>query len=383
MEKFDLRKDSTLFSAKKIGAMMVKNRLVRSATYEGMADDNGLVDNRYVALYENLARGGVGMIIAGFAFVQENGIAAKNQTGIHTDECIPMLKKAVDVVHRVNENVNFVLQIAHGGRQVDSDLVEKMKNEPLAPSSIADKSIGIIPKEMTIEDIEDVTQSFVTSAERAKRAGFDGVQLHGAHGYLLSEFLSPHMNKRTDDHGGSTENRLRIVTEIFENIKETCGKDWPVLIKLQIDDFVKEEPSLKPPESTEIARRIAEAGFDAIEISGGIYESDEKLDPWNLKVKNADEEAYFLPYAKKIKKIIGETPLILVGGIRSFMVAENIVKDGYADFTSMSRPLIMEPDLPKKWFNKLSDKSTCTSCNRCETEMNKKGLSCLLLESKG
>jgi len=191
------------------------------------------------------------------------------------------------------------------------------------------------------------------------------------------------MNKRTDNYGGSTENRVRIVIEIFEGIKETCGENWPVLIKLQIDDFVKEEPSLKPPESIEIARRIAEAGFDAIEISGGIYESDEKLDPWNLKVKKADEEAYFLPYAKKVKKVIGETPLILVGGMRSFEVAENIVKNGYADFTSMSRPFIMEPDLPQKWLNKPSDKSTCTSCNRCETEMSDKGLRCSLLENKG
>ena len=382
-ERLDLRRDSILFSPEKIGKITVKNRLVRSATYEGMADDNGLVDNRYVALYENLARGGVGMIIAGFAFVKENGIAAKNQTGIHTDECIPMLKKSVEAVHRVNENVKFVLQIAHCGRQVESDIVEKRKFKPIAPSSIADKSVGIIPKEMTIRDIEDVTQSFVTSAERAKRAGFDGVQLHGAHGYLLSEFLSPHMNKRTDDYGGSTENRVRIVIEIFEDIKENCGEDWPVLIKLQIDDFVKEEPSLKPPESIEIARRIAEVGFDAIEISGGIYESDEELDPWYLKIRTTDEEAYFLPYAKKIKKVIGETPLILVGGIRSFEVAERTVKDGHADFISISRPFIMEPDLPQKWLNKLSDKSTCTSCNRCDTEMNDKGLRCLLLENKG
>jgi 2,4-dienoyl-CoA reductase-like NADH-dependent reductase (Old Yellow Enzyme family) len=294
-----------------------------------------------------------------------------------------MLKKSVEAVHRVNKDVRFVLQIAHCGRQVESDIVEKKKFKPIAPSSIADKSVGIIPKEMTILDIEDVTQSFVASAERAKRAGFDGVQLHGAHGYLLSEFLSPYMNKRTDGYGGSTENRARIVIEIFEGIKELCGKDWPVLIKLQVDDFVKEEPSLKPPESIEIARRIAEAGFDAIEISGGIYESNEELDPWYLKVSTTDEEAYFVPYAKKTKRVIGETPLILVGGIRSFEVAEGIVKDGHADFISMSRPFIMEPDLPKKWLNRVSEKSTCTSCNQCETEMNDKGLRCLLLENGG
>jgi len=360
--------------------MTVKNRIVRSATYEGIADDNGLVDNRYVALYENLAKGGVGLIIAGFAFVKENGIAAKYQTGIHRDECIPMLKKSVETVHQINENVKFVLQIAHCGRQVDPNIVKEKKIEPIAPSPIADKSIGIVPKEMTTKDIEDIIQSFIASAERAKRAGFDGVQLHAAHGYLLSEFLSPYMNKRTDNYGGNSENRARIIVDIFEGIKEKCGKDWPVLIKLQIDDFVKDNSSLRPPESIKIARIMADAGFDAIEISGGIYESDEKMDPWYLKVRTTDEEAYFLPYAKKIKKVIGETPLILVGGIRSFRVAEGIVRDAYADFISMSRPFLMEPDLPQKWLNKLSDRSTCTSCNRCEAEMEDKGLRCLLLE---
>ena len=377
---FDLRSGSVLFRPKEIGSMIVKNRLVRSATYEDMADYNGLVDNRYVALYENLAKGGVGLIIAGFAFVKENGIASNYQTGIHTDECIPMLKKSVETVHHVNGNVKFVLQIAHCGRQVKPEMVKERKFEPLAPSPIADKSVGVIPNEMTIEDIKDVIQSFIMSAERAKRADFDGVQLHAAHGYLLSEFLSPHINKRTDNYGGNTENRVRIIVEIFEGIKQVCGKNWPVLIKLQVNDFVKEEPSLKPPESIKIAKRIAEAGFDAIEISGGIYESDEESDPWYLKIKKTSEEAYFLPYAKKIKKVIGDTPLILVGGIRSFEVAERIVKDGHADFVSMSRPLIMEPDLPNKWFNELSDKSTCISCNRCDTEMEDKGLRCLLLE---
>jgi 2,4-dienoyl-CoA reductase-like NADH-dependent reductase (Old Yellow Enzyme family) len=362
--------------------MNVQNRLVRSATYEGIADDRGLVDNRYVALYEQLARGGAGMIIAGFAFTKENGIAAKNQTGIHTDNCVPMLKKSAEAVHRIDENVKFVLQIAHCGRQVEANIVKEKKFQPIAPSPIADASIGIIPKEMTIEDIKDVIKSFILSAERAKTAGFDGVQLHGAHGYLLSEFLSPYINRRTDDYGGNIENRVRIIVEIFEGIKELCGEDWPVLIKLQVDDFVKKEPSLKPPQSSKIARRIAKAGFDAIEISGGIYESDEKLDPWYLTMKTTDEEAYFLPYAKKIKRVIHETPLILVGGIRSFEVAERVVNSGYADFISMSRPFIMEPNLPHKWLMNISDKSTCTSCNRCETEMNDKGLRCLLLKDK-
>jgi 2,4-dienoyl-CoA reductase-like NADH-dependent reductase (Old Yellow Enzyme family) len=278
--------------------------------------------------------------------------------------------------------VKIVLQVGHCGRVVEPDIMKKRGFEPIAPSPIADKVTGIVPKEMTIEDIEDMIQSSIMSAERTKRAGFDGVQLACMHGILLHQFLSPYMNKRTDDYGGNSENRVRIIIEIFEGIKEACGEDYPVLIKLQIDDFVKEESSLKPPESIEIARRIAEAGFDAIEISGGFYDESYDSIYHVSKVRTTDEEAYFLPYAKKVKKVVGETPLILVGGIRSFEVAEGIVKDGHADFISICRPFIMEPDLPQKWLNNLSDKSTCTSCNLCETELWKddKGLRCFLLE---
>lgn len=377
-----MKRDSKIFSSKKIGAIHVKNRLVRSATYEGMADDNGLVDGRYITLYEKLARGGVGLIISGFAFVTENGWSYGDQAGIHNDACIPMLEKAVEAVHRANENVKFVLQIAHGGRQVERDVAKKRRLKPIAPSPIADKYVGIVPKEMTSEDIEYVIQSFMKSAERAKKAGFDGVQLHASHGYLLSEFLSPYINKRTDDYGGSIENRTRIILEIFQGIKELCGREWPVLIKLQVDDCVKEEPSLKPPESIEIAQRIADAGFDAIEISGGqIYEAEE-LDPIYLRIRKPDQEAYFLPYARKIKKVFDEPPLILNGGIRSFEIAEGIVDKGYADFISMCRPLIREPDLPNKWLKELSEKSDCISCLRCDREMGDKGLRCVVLESQ-
>ncbi|MFQ6067771.1 MAG: NADH:flavin oxidoreductase [bacterium] len=374
-------KDLMLFQPKKIGDMTVKNRIVRSATYEGMAKD-GIVDERYAGLYRRLAMGGVGLIIGGFAFVKRNGIAGRYQTGIHSDECIPMLRKATEAVHEVDEDVKFVLQIAHCGRQRTGC---EEYGEIVAPSAVGyisygkKKNIKIVPREMTLAEVEEIAQSFIAAAGRAKRAGFDGVQLHAAHGYLLSEFLSPHTNRRTDAYGGSTKNRVRIILEILDGIRERCGKEWPVVIKLQVDDFLDVEPSLKMPESVEIARAVAEAGFDAIEISGGIYESPILMTS-KTKINTPEDEAYFLPYARRIKKVIGETPLILVGGIRSLEVAEGILRNGEADFVSMSRPLIREPDLPKKWLKNLSNKADCISCNRCFWEMRDKGLRCVTLE---
>jgi len=374
-------KDLMLFQPKKIGDMTLKNRIVRSATYEGMAKD-GIVDERYVGLYRRLAMGEVSLIIGGFAFVKRNGIATRYQTGIHSDECIPMLRKATEAVHEVDEDVKFVLQIAHCGRQRTGC---KEYGEIVAPSAVGyisygiKKDIEIVPREMTLAEVEEIGQSFIAAAERAKRAGFDGVQLHAAHGYLLSEFLSPHTNRRIDAYGGSTENRVRIILEILDGIRERCGKEWPVLIKLQVDDFLDVEPSLKMPESVEIARAVAEAGFDAIEISGGMYESTVLMTS-KTGINTPEEEAYFLPYARRIKKVIRGTPLILVGGIRSLEVAESVLRKGEADFVSMCRPLIREPDLPKKWRKNLSDKADCISCNRCFWEMRDKGLHCVALE---
>jgi 2,4-dienoyl-CoA reductase-like NADH-dependent reductase (Old Yellow Enzyme family) len=374
-------KDLMLFQPRKMRDMTVKNRIVRSATYEGMGKD-GIVDERYVGLYRRLAMGGAGLIIGGFAFVKRNGIAGRYQTGIHSDECVPMLRKATEAVHEVEGDVKFVLQIAHCGRQRTGC---KEYGEIVAPSAVGyisygiKKDIEIVPREMTLAEVEEMVQYFVAAAERAKRAGFDGVQLHAAHGYLLSEFLSPHTNRRKDAYGGSTENRVRVILEILDGIRERCGKEWPVLIKLQVDDFLDVEPSLKMPESVEIARAVAEAGFDAIEISGGIYESP-ILMTTKTNIKTPEDEAYFLPYARRIKKVIGETPLILVGGIRSLEVAEGVLRSGEADFVSMCRPLIRDPDLPKKWRKNLSHRADCISCNRCFLEMRDKGLRCVVLE---
>ena len=367
-----------LFEPGSIGSMTVKNRIVRSATYEGFADENGIVDERYVNLYRKLALGGSGLIITGFAYVREDGIVMKGQAGIHSDECIPPLRRVVEEVHLADPEVKIVMQIAHGGRQANPKYTGGVL---IAPSPIPDKTMNATPKEMSLDEVKAVIESFIEAAKRVKKAGFDGVQIHAAHGYLLSEFISPYSNRRNDEYGGSTENRARILLEIVHGVKAECGGEWPVLVKLQVDDCVADENRLKTPESAEIAKMVVEAGADAIEVSGGIYESAlyGNLIPTRFNITREEDEAYFLPQAVEVKRAIGGTPLILVGGIRSKKVAEEILGKGHADFISMSRPLIREPNLPNKWKDGSSTKSTCISCNQCLSEARKNGLRCAQL----
>ncbi len=367
-----------LFEPGSVGSMDVKNRLVRSATYEGLADENGIVGERYIELYEKLARGGVGLIITGFAYVRKDGIALRNQTGLHSDECVSPLSKMVKVVHAVDPDVKVVVQLSHGGRQANPKLTGGML---IAPSPIPDKSVNVTPREMTSEEVEEVIDDFVRAAERAKDAGFDGVQIQACHGYLISQFLSPYSNRRNDEYGGSAENRARILLEIIRRVKKECGGDWPVLVKLQMDDFVADENRLKPPESVEIARMVSEAGADAIEVSGGIYESSiyGNLTSVRLNVGKGEPEAYFLPLAVEAKRSVTSKPIMLVGGIRSKTVAEEIIEKGQADFISMSRPLIRDPELPLKWMKGENLKSDCVSCNDCLRVAGKQGLKCVKL----
>jgi 2,4-dienoyl-CoA reductase-like NADH-dependent reductase (Old Yellow Enzyme family) len=227
---------------------------------------------------------------------------------------------------------------------------------------------------MTIQEIEETIEAFAQAARRAQEAGFDAVQLHAAHGYLLSEFLSPYTNRRTDEYGGNTGNRTKIVEDIYRRIVESVGKDFPILIKINVDDFL--EGGINLNESKKIAERLSKTGFAAIETSGCMWEvttrSKEELG-WTpamipesrINIRSKDKEAYFLTYAREIKKVIA-APLILVGGIRSLDVIENILAEGSADFVALCRPLVRQPDLPNKWLKGVGGlTSDCISCNAC------------------
>jgi 2,4-dienoyl-CoA reductase-like NADH-dependent reductase (Old Yellow Enzyme family) len=364
-----------VFEPEKIGRLLIRNRLVRSATYEAMATKDGNVTDKLVDLYETLAKGGVGLIITGYTYVQESGKGTPYMTGIDSDHLIPGLRRITETIHTHGEDCKVAVQLVHCGRQ--TSLVEN----PLAPSAVFEPIVDRMPREMTVQEIEETVEAFAKAARRAKEAGFDAVQLHAAHGYLLSEFLSPYTNRRTDEYGGNTESQMKIIREIHSGIIKKIGKDLPVLIKMNVSDFL--EGGLDLHESKQIAERLSQMGIAAIETSGSMFETrihNKDLTASRTKITSEDKEAYFLPYAREIKKVI-DVPLILVGGIRSLDVIERILKEGSADFVALSRPLIREPDLPNKWLRRIGGSTAqCISCNACYKSLVNGGVRCIQKE---
>lgn len=349
---------SILFEPKNIGEMEIKNRFVRSATAESASDETGAITDKLFDIYRTLAKGGVGLIITGHAYVQTNGRCSPDQIGIYKDDLIAELKKLVGEVHRASSDCRIAMQIAHAGRQAARGSVEN----PVAPSAVTDSSTGITPRKMTEAEIKECINSFANAAERVKLAGFDAVQIHSAHGYLISSFNSPYTNVRNDRWGGNLENRMRFLMEIYRGIRAKVGGGYPVFVKLNAMDFL--DGGIEINESAQIARTLAEEGIDAIEVSGGMYESYRGKSPVRTRIRKLEQEAYFLSLAKEIKNAVGNVPVMLVGGIRSVPLMEKILAEESADFISMSRPLIREPDFPDK-IRGGKQKSDCISCNGC------------------
>jgi 2,4-dienoyl-CoA reductase-like NADH-dependent reductase (Old Yellow Enzyme family) len=346
---------SILFESAKIGSMMLRNRFVRSATWEGMATPEGLVTPRMVETIAALAKGGVGLIISGHAYVQPEGQAGPYQMSVHKDEFIPGLKQLATAAH--DHGAKMVLQMAHAGYIAATNLTGR---PPLAVS--ASVKLDDVPcRELSAADIQGVVRSFAAAAARAREAGFDGVQIHSAHGYFLNQFLSPLFNQRTDEYGGSLPNRTRVHIEILRAIRQAVGNDYLVLIKLNGSDFV--EGGLEVQEAAEAAVLMEAAGLDAVEVSGGMARFS-PVGAARQAISNQKKEAYHQDQAKVFKQQL-KIPLILVGGIRSLPVAERLVEEGVCDFISMSRPFIREPDLINRWRSGDRRKAACTSDNLC------------------
>jgi len=346
-----------LFETTQIRGMNLANRFVRSATWEGMADENGFCTPKLVDLMRRYAEGGVGLIITGLAFVTAEGRAAPLQLGADGDACLPGLKEMTDAVHRANGKI--VLQIAHGGCYSATILTGR---EALAPST---NETDAFPncREITLAEIGQVVAAFGESAALAKKAGFDGVQIHAAHGYLLSQFLSPFFNKRQDAYGGSIENRARIVLETLQSVRMAVGGEYPVLIKINSEDFI--DGGFTVDEMLRVSELIEQAGIDAIEMSGGtVYASGAYSAIRTGAFNTPEKEVFYREAAARYKEKIG-VPLMLVGGIRSFEVAEKLVNDGLTDYISLSRPLIREPSLINLWKAGDLRKARCLSDNKC------------------
>lgn len=354
---------SILFTSVSIGPLTIPNRFVRSATHDFMAAEDGSVTDRQVLLFENLALGEVGLIITGHAYVHPLGQASPSQIGVHTDEMVYGLHRLTEAVHRLPSKI--FLQLAHAGRQTKEKICG---GTPLSPSSVYEPVFKMMPRAMTPQDIQDTINNFIQAGRRAKQAGFDGIQLHVAHGYLLSSFLSPHTNRRKDSWGGSLTNRLRIIVEIVKGIKGLLGREYPVIVKLNSLDFFAAGLTLK--ESIQCARTLEKGGIDGIEVSGGMAEAG-KGSVWK-GVRQEEEEGYFVESAAQVKRAVS-LPVFGLGGIRTFAIMEKIIKEHKADLISMSRPYIREPLLIPKFRTGEISKSECISCNKC---FNPRGIRC-------
>ncbi|ADE36166.1 NADH:flavin oxidoreductase [Methanohalophilus mahii] len=354
-----------LFDPINIEGLSIPNRFVRSATHEWLAEEDGTPTASIGDIYEELAKNEVGLIVTGYSYVNPAGKSDDLQQGIYDDRFIGPYRKIVERVHSSGSKI--VLQIVHGGRQSMAQHGYPL----LAPSEVEDSSTGKLPRAMTEEEILETIDDFVNATRRAKEAGFDGVQLHCAHGFLLSSFISPYTNRREDKWGGSVKNRTRIITEIVRRIREDVSADYPVMVKLNATDgfdIYSGHISLDAPECVEIAALLEKAGVCAIEVSGGIVEAGSVMS--QPGVDTEEKEAYFRRYAKMIKDTVS-IPVILVGGIRTRAVMDEVLRV-YADMVSMSRPFISEPDLVKK-LEKGADGARCVSCNRC---FDKGGIRC-------
>ena len=377
---------SVLFEKTEIKGMELKNRLVRSATMEAMADDEGYPTDHLFKLYERLAKGGVGLIITGYTYVSRDG-KTPAMLGIDTDEHIPKYRELVSHVHQ--NGAQIAMQLNHCGRQTTKEMTG---TQPIAPSAVKDKSFFVMPREMTEADIERIIEAFAQAARRVKESGFDALQLHGAHGYLISQFLCPHTNRREDKWGGSIENRMRFVTEIYERARKSVGYDYPILIKISAYDHMKN--GLKPEEGVVMAKTMAEMGFDGIEVSCGIGEDggstlrgdipfDVILDEWEMFrnkgflfrffMKNIASklmkpipftQGYNRDSAKIIKKKVN-VPIFAVGGMIDPAFMEETIQSGEADYISLSRALITDPNFPNKIREGNRELSRCIHCNLC------------------
>jgi len=372
-----------LFEKSSIGSLELPNRFIKSSTWSGTGDKKGYVTDRTLTFHNEVARGGVGLILTGNQIVMTNGISSPYSIGNYDDTQAEGLNKLADSIHK--EGCKVVVQISHSLARSNPKLFFADGDELWGVSAVPYSPDSPVPKEMTKSDIARLVEAYTAAAVRSSKCGFDGVMLHGAHGYGLHQFLSPAWNKRDDSYGGNLQNRYRVIGEILEATKGALGPDYPILFKLSAQDFVN--GGLEPPEALEIARRLQDGGIAAIQVSACCTVSEKDKHCPKTEILEQKDEGYLLDFSQYVKDAV-KVPVIAVGGIRSLSTAEGVLKDGKADYISMARPLIREPNLIKQWRSGNTAKAKCISCNGCfETGMQGIGISCkierMLKEERG
>ena len=356
----------TIFDKTKIKKIEFKNRIIRSAIWEGFSDEKGYVTENLIEFYKKLAVGGVGTIITGFTSIVDYDRPAHNMISAYDDSFIPGLQKLTKTVHE--NGANIVLQIVVGGSQGSPGISKKI----VGPSVHINPVTKLEAQELSKEDIKKLVEKFAEAAQRAKEANFDAVQLHGAHGYLISQFINPFFNKREDEYGGSIENRSRFLFEVYAEVRKKVG-DFPIFIKVNCEDFM--DGGATTDDMMWVCKKLSEEGIDLIEVSGGNATSRKYEGVIRTRIDGPEKEAYFKEFALKISDIIS-TPISLIGGHRTLENIEEVLNKGNIEYISMARPLLREPDLIEKWKLESDKTSKCISCNKC---FGPKGSICIFL----
>jgi 2,4-dienoyl-CoA reductase-like NADH-dependent reductase (Old Yellow Enzyme family) len=373
-----------LFEKFRLGSVELPNRFVRSATYESMAARDGAVTPQLIHYYRMLGKGQIGAIISGTASVSPSGNGFPLAMSLERDDFIDGFREMVSTAKEGGSA--FFVQLWHGGGQANPQF---LGHPPLAPSSLplGPLSMGT-PRELTHEEIVGIIDDFGTAAARAMEAGADGVQIHGAHGYLVAEFLSPYFNRRSDEWGGSPENRFRFLSEVIASVRSHAGDDVPVLVKIVHHEGTP-EPGMTPELAADVAGRLSELGIAGLELSAGsgwapfhsvrgelpidevIQMFPAELQPtMRDKLQEFVEDSAFEPNfnanaAPIVKGRLEGVPFILVGGLRDLASMEELVSSGTTDLVSLCRPLIRQPHLVKRFAEGTADTATCEYCNRC------------------
>lgn len=320
--------------------LRIKNRFFKSAMSEQLGDANHAPDHRLVELYRTWARGGAGVLVTGNVMIDSSALGEPKNVVLEDDRHIDRFRAWAKA--GTENGASLWMQLNHPGKQIPNFL----NKAPVAPSAIGLGSglekLFNVPRALTDEEIEALIERFAASAGLAKRAGFSGVQIHGAHGYLVSQFLSPKHNQRTDRWGGSLANRMRFVLAVYRAIRREVGDDFPIGIKLNSADF--QRGGFDQDESMEVVRTLAAAGIDLIEISGGTYESPSMM---GARASTQQREAYFLDYADKVRHLV-DTPLVVTGGFRSRAGMEAALASGATDMIGLARPFAVRPELPSE-----------------------------------
>jgi len=359
-----------LFEPGRVGSLELPNRIVFAATSSELADKEGFVGDDLVEYYAERARGGSGLLVLEATYVEQEGKRLHHNAMLHDDCFIPGLRKVVEATHA--EGAKIAIQLNHGGRE---SIPHVSGSVPLAPSPIPSQFTGVgdavVPKELSVGEIDRIVERFAEAARRSRDAGFDAVELHGAHGYLIGEFLSPDSNKREDEYGGTVQGRAYFCVRLIEAIKAKLGKDYPVIVRMNGRDHVKH--GLELNDATEMAVLFEEAGADSISVSGGVHASR----PYMVVPGMSVDRGCYVGYSDAIRRRV-KIPVMVVGRINTPELAEQILVDEHADFICLSRALIADPYFPAKArAGRTETIAPCIACNECIATVHRhKGLAC-------